>query len=332
MTNRKDDHIQLALQSNTLGSTADPRFDYDPIHGVHPKEGEKWPIQWGSMNFDYPIWVSSMTGGAERASEINKNLAQLCNEFNLGMGLGSCRKIFERPECIPDFQVRKFIGNRPLYANLGIAQCQQWLEEKKKNKINDTISITEADGLIIHINPLQEWMQTEGDKIYEAPIVTLKKLLDQFDFPIIVKEVGQGISKSGLTELVKLPLEAIEFGAYGGTNFSLLEMLRDKDEERKVYEPICSIGHTAEQMVQYLNEVLAENKSAACNKSIISGGVKNFLDVYHLLSLSNSFAICGMASTLLTPALESYESLKKFFTLQMQGLLLAKSYLKLKSE
>ncbi|MCC6814888.1 MAG: type 2 isopentenyl-diphosphate Delta-isomerase [Saprospiraceae bacterium] len=332
MSNRKNDHIQLAIQSGIPAIAQDLRFDYDPIIAAHPSEKDIWSVQWGKYALNYPIWISSMTGGAEFAKEININLAKLCSDFKLGMGLGSCRKIIEKPESIPDFQVRKHIGSQPLFANLGIAQCEQWLNSGQQKFIQQIIEITEADGLILHINPLQEWMQPEGDKIIEPPMNTIKRMLDQFSLPIIVKEVGQGMSKSALLELSKLPLAGIEFGAFGGTNFSLLEMIRAQDSSKSVYEPICNIGHTAEEMVQYMNQIKTEETNINCEQIIISGGIKNFLDMYYLLCQTNSNAIVGLASSLLKPALESYESLKQYFTLQIQGLLLAKSYLKLRNQ
>ncbi|NOT36465.1 MAG: type 2 isopentenyl-diphosphate Delta-isomerase [Saprospiraceae bacterium] len=327
MANRKDDHIELAFESNTPVSMADPRFDYNPIHGVHPEEGQTWQVRWGKYDFDYPVWVSSMTGGAIRAKTINQNLARLCKDYSLGMGLGSCRKLIDNRDSIADFQVRKYISTQPLYANLGIAQCQQWLKDGKESYIREIMSITESDGLIVHINPMQEWMQAEGDRIKESPLNTIKRMLDSFDFPIIVKEVGQGMSYTALKALSQLSVEAIEFGAFGGTNFALLEMLRDKEQERNVFEPFCKIGHTAEQMVQSMNQILSEKESLQCSQIIISGGIKSFLDAYYYLSMSNVNSIYGMASALLAPAMESYESLQKYFTLQMQGLLLSKSYL-----
>ncbi len=330
MSNRKDDHINLALQSATPSEVIDRRFDYNPISGVHPELGDKWPIQWGKYSFDYPIWVSSMTGGAGQAAVINANLARLCQDFGLGMGLGSCRKVIDNPETISDFQIRKHIGDKPLFANLGIAQCQQWLSNGKSEHIKEIINITEADGLIIHVNPLQEWMQPEGDRFEESALVTIKRVLDKFEFSIIVKEVGQGMSKDTLYELMQLPLEAIEFGAFGGTNFALLEMLRESADQQKQFASLCNVGHTAEQMVNAINELFIENNNLNHNKFIISGGIKNFLDAYYHISKLNAHSIVGMASTLLNPARESYESLKLFFTNEMQGLLMAKSFLKVK--
>ncbi|MEP7195170.1 MAG: isopentenyl-diphosphate delta-isomerase [Saprospiraceae bacterium] len=332
MSSRKEDHIELALKSETSPASLDLRFDYDPVHGSHPKKDELWPASIAGKSMNYPVWVSSMTGGANKAKQININLAKLCAQFKLGMGLGSCRKIIEDPSCIPDFQVRKYLCDQALFANIGIAQCAEWEKSDKLNNILEIINICEADGLTIHLNPMQEWLQSEGDHISEAPIHVIRRIKDKFQFPIIVKEVGQGISMKGLHALMQLDLEAIEFGAYGGTNFASLELMRNSKLVNFNYESLCHVGHTAEQMVQYTNQLVSTQEDIHCKKFIISGGVKNFLDAYYLMSLCNSESIYGMASGLLQYALVSYEELEQFFVSQMQGLLLAKSFLKIKSK
>ena len=117
-----------------------------------------------------PLWVSSMTGGTKKAGTINRNLARACNEFGMGMGLGSCRIIMDDKAHFEDFNMRDIIGDDlPFWANLGIAQVQELLE---KNKVETAIRLVKqlrADGLIIHVNPMQEWFQPEGDILSVSP-------------------------------------------------------------------------------------------------------------------------------------------------------------------
>ena len=106
------------------------------------------------------MWVSSMTGGTAWAKTINHNLARACKDFGMGMGLGSCRSLLHSNDTFSDFNVRPFIGeDLPLYANLGIAQVEELLERGQLRKVKELVDKLEADGLIIHINPLQEWLQ-----------------------------------------------------------------------------------------------------------------------------------------------------------------------------
>lgn len=328
---RKEDHISLSVQSRLGISSLDTRFEYDPINGIHPNKNDLWKTELGHQDMNYPVWISSMTGGTGKAKSINSNLAQLCAEFKLGMGLGSCRKLIDEPECRSDFQVRHIIGNQPLYANLGIAQIEQWLSQNKYAFITDILNIIEANGLIIHINPMQEWMQTEGDRFKRPPLDTIKDVLDRFDVPIIVKEVGQGMGFKSLYSLLSLPLTAIEFAAFGGTNFALLELLRGDQDRKERFIPLANIGHSAEEMIQYTNQIVAAHPNIQCHKLIISGGVSHFLDAYYLMSKSNIPALYGMASAFLKHALISYESLQLFMLDQIDGLLLSKAFLSIKA-
>ena len=128
---------------------------------------------------------------------------------------------------------------------------------------------------------------------------------------------------------MQLPLEAIEFGAYGGTNFSKLEMLRNDPLKIEASLPFAFVGQSAGQMVNSVNQILKENPAPACRQLIISGGIQNALDGYYLTSKSELPAVFGMASAVLKHAAESYESLQQFLQTQIQMLSLAKAYLKI---
>lgn len=324
---RKSDHIQLALESQGNILLHDKRFIYEPLLSAHPKvENTSTPFLGKTLRF--PMWISSMTGGTSAARKINENLARACAEFGLGMGLGSCRKILFDDKLLADFDWRDTIGDdRPFYANLGIAQVEQLIEKGQVNVVSDLISRLRADGLIVHVNPLQEWFQPEGDRIKSAPIDTIEKLLMTFQLPLIVKEVGQGMGPESLRRLLKLPLAAIEFAAFGGTNFSKLELARS--EGKDAFESFIQIGQTPLQMVKDVNKLLAAETDLKCRQLIISGGVKNALDGYFYTGISNIPSVFGMASAVLLPAAESYEALKNFIEQQIELYNLAKAFLKI---
>jgi isopentenyl-diphosphate delta-isomerase len=262
---------------------------------------------------------------------INSNLARACKEFGMGMGLGSCRTLLNSDEFLSDFKLRSIIGEeQAFYANLGISQIEQSVQSNKVHKISEMVKQLEADGLIIHVNPMQEWFQPEGDKLKYSPIDTIEKFLYQVDFNVIVKEVGQGMGPESLRRLLKLPIAAIEFSAFGGTNFTTVELKRSTNEMLHLYEPFSKIGVEAETMTHLVNEIVAEDKEIKCHQLIISGGIKNFLDGYYLISKSTLPAIYGQASTMLEYAKESYDSLHHFIESQVKGISLAKAYLKVK--
>jgi isopentenyl-diphosphate delta-isomerase len=190
----------------------------------------------------------------------------------------------------------------------------------------------QADGLIIHVNPLQEWLQPEGDRFQKTPLATIKEVLDHLpELLVIVKEVGQGMGRESMRELLQLPLAAIDFAASGGTNFAKLELLRSTPDKHLVFEPLAKVGHSAEDMVNITNELLVEmGDQVNCQNIIISGGLQNFLDGYYLMEKLQTNCIYGQASAFLRHAQEDYESLRIYVDAQLRGLALAKSYLRLR--
>jgi isopentenyl-diphosphate delta-isomerase len=327
MEERKKDHIDLALISQTLKETIDDRFVYEPLFSPHPG-GLPEPFDFLGKQQKVPIWVSSMTGGTRMAGTINRNLARACHEFGMGMGLGSCRIIMDDDTYFEDFNVRPIIGEDfPLYANLGIAQIEEFIESNSLHRILTLLDRLHADGLVVHVNPIQEWCQPEGDHFKNAPIDTLKRLLDQTDFRVIVKEVGQGMGPQSLRALMKLPLEAIEFAAFGGTNFTMVELDRSTPAMKIHYKPLTSVGHTAEDMVDLANHIFDTEPEILCRQLIISGGIKTFLDGYYLVKKSRLPAIYGQASGFLLHAREYYEKLREYVDYQVKGWQLAEAYL-----
>jgi isopentenyl-diphosphate Delta-isomerase len=327
---RKLDHIKLAFESQTLQNEADQRFNYEPVISGHPSHK---PIEFSFLGktLGAPMWVSSMTGGTKMAHTINHNLARACKEFRIGMGLGSCRKLLDDDTYFEDFNLRPIMGDDlPLFANLGIAQVEILLAENKLDQIKRLVEKLQADGLIIHINPLQEWMQPEGNRIAHPPIETIERLLGKVNFPVIVKEVGQGMGPESLLRLLQLPLAAVDFGAFGGTNFSLVELLRQDEGNREKYEPFIRAGHTAGQMLDIVNHLADTRNDLKCNQLIISGGIRSYLDGYYHVSRSKIPAIYAQASAFLKHSQGEYEPLHKFVSGQIEGYRMAQALLRIR--
>ena len=326
LESRKKDHIELAFKSQTPPALLDSRFHYEPMLKAHPKAGIA-PVRILGKQQKVPLWVSSMTGGTKKAGTINRNLAMACKEFGMGMGLGSCRIIMDEKAHFEDFNMRGIIGDElPFWANLGIAQVQELLEQDQVDKAVRLVEQLHADGLIIHVNPMQEWFQPEGDILEVSPVETIERFLEKFSHPVIVKEVGQGMGPESLRALLGLPLQAIEFAAFGGTNFARVELLRDEDASQALFEPLSTIGEDAPTMVSMVNQIVAE-APPVCKELIISGGIKNFLDGYYLIRKSSLPAIYGMASGFLKHAQGDYEQLREFVQAQIKGLEMAYTYL-----
>jgi isopentenyl-diphosphate delta-isomerase len=159
----------------------------------------------------------------------------------------------------------------------------------------------------------------------------IKRLIDIDKYPIIVKEVGHGMGFYSLSALMELPLLAIDFAANGGTNFSKIELSRTTDDSRKhIYDDLAQIGHSAEEMVNYVNIYLSLGRECACKKFIISGGVKTFLDGYYHINKIMAPAVYGQAAPLLQYAMGDYEPLQNHLHLHIEGLKLAYALLKVK--
>lgn len=330
MEDRKKEHIKLAFDSQTLSDSIDKRFYYEPLLNAHPTNSRSF--QFLGCTYKTPLWVSSMTGGTALAAKINANLAKVCNAFGMGMGLGSCRIILDDNTYFNDFNVRPLIGpDLPLWANLGISQIEKSLASGTVNKITELIKKLEANGLIIHVNPMQEWVQPEGDHLQHSPLITIQRFLDKFSGRVMVKEVGQGMGPESLIELFQLPLEAIEFAAFGGTNFAKVELQRRTDQHSHLLEPLTRIGNTADEMLELVNAINVQlGDKVQCKQIIISGGVKNFLDAHYYLLKSQVPAVVGMASAFLKYARDDYESLHTFVEHQVKGLQLAEAFLRLR--
>jgi isopentenyl-diphosphate delta-isomerase len=330
---RKRDHIELTQKSQTGKFELDTRFYYEPMLSAHPNDLVDISTTFLDKKIKAPFWISSMTGGVGEARHINQNLAKVCREFCLGMGLGSCRNLLESDKYFEDFNLRPILGSDlPFFANLGIAQVEKIIIDQETQKIFDLMNRLDTDGLIVHVNPLQEWFQPEGDKFYNSPIETLAKLCEAFvgsNKKIIVKEVGQGMGPKSLKALLDLPIHAIELASFGGTNFSKLEFLRSKGLNSEM-ESMTKVGHTSIEMIGMLNNFAKVNPHYTQKQIIISGGIENFLDGFFLQEQLHFSSIIGQAKNFLAHS-ENYEELKKFTRSQIEGLKIARAFLNVKT-
>ncbi len=320
ITSRKDDHIDLAIASQH--NFRDDRFEYEPMYGVHP-DFKPDPFIFLGKKMNYPFWISSMTGGGSDSKKYNEIFASVCGDLGLGMGLGSCRALMEDQSLIKDFDLRSLLGpEAPFFMNLGIAQIAELISNGELNKLNDVLGALQADGLIVHINPLQEFFQPEGDLIVERPIDIVEKLKMKFLGTIVVKEIGQGMGSRSLKALSDLEIDGLELAGFGGTNFTKLEQIRTKSPENEF--EFQSVGEPAIEMIRCLNEL----KSSM--DIIISGGMNDPLEAYYHQSLCNNNSVIGQAHKVLEMAQLGRENLKTYITRFVLKMRLAQNYLTIK--
>ncbi len=330
MEERKRQHIDFSSKAQVSVKKRNSFFNYEPLFGTHPtREDLFFATPFLGQTLGAPLWISSMTGGTEKAGKINENLARACAEFSLGMGLGSCRSILNGDKNLCDFNLRPLLGSTtPFYANLGVAQVEELIKNKALDRVVHLVDRLKASGLIVHINPLQEWFQKEGDRFKRPPIEIVQELLEETSMSLIVKEVGQGMGPKSLRALMKLPLSAIEFGAFGGTNFSRLESMRDRKRSWRKKGALALVGHDPVEMITHINRILErERETILCEHFIISGGIRSTLTGLQLMKLCRGQSIFAMARPFLDAALEDYKTLREFVLDTLEEMAMARAFL-----
>ncbi len=219
---RKIDHLKLAATENV--EYGDPLFnDVTLIHESAPETNLN-DIETG-VNFlgkklKYPFMIVGMTGGIEEAKQINRDLAKVAENLGIGFGVGSQRAMLEKPEVWNTYYVRKEAPRTLVVGNIGLAQ----LDDYSIDKILQAVKKIDADALAVHMNPAQEAIQPEGDWNFKDKIAKIKPITGKL--PVIAKETGAGVSREIAIKLRSSGVKAVDVGGYGGTNWVLIEAMR----------------------------------------------------------------------------------------------------------
>jgi len=287
---RKEDHISICLDLN-VQSQIGPGFD--DMYLVHQALPE---INFSSIDptielfgkpMKAPLLVEGMTGGTERAGDINRCIARVCQTLGLGMGLGSQRAMIETPSLVKTYTVRDVAPDILLVGNLGLPQI---ILGYSKKEADSAVRSVGADALAIHLNPLQEAIQPEGDPIFESGMSSLQKLKKKCSYPLIVKETGAGISRETARKITFL--DGVDVGGLGGTSFSAVEYYRIVGNKKDIAAEFWSWG---------LPTAISVVECSACGITpiIASGGVRTGIDMAKAIALGAD--CCGFA----LPALKS---------------------------
>lgn len=301
-TSRKTDHIQINLErdvSSTL-TTGLERIHF--IHQALPEinlDDVSISQNLFGKTISSPILISSMTGGTSKAAEINQKLASVAHETGIAMGIGSQRAAIEDPELAYSFKVRKYAPDILLFANIGAVQLNLGYDVDTCQKAVDMI---EADALILHLNPLQEALQPEGDTQFKDLLVKIENICKKLTVPLIVKEVGWGISAQCAHILNDIGVTAIDVAGAGGTSWSQVEMYRNDDPY---------VAETAAVFrdwgINTVDSILNVKENAPEVMIFASGGLRNGLDIAKCLALGAKLG--GMASLFLRAATTEYDHL-----------------------
>ncbi len=224
-----------------------------------------------------------MTGGTQKAAKINKAIAEAVEELGLGMGVGSQRAAIEEPKLESTYRiVRKEAPKAFLVANIGAPQLVQGYGVKEAEK---AVEMIEADGLAIHLNPLQEAVQPEGEANYAGVLQEIEEIAEKLQVPIIVKETGAGVSSEVAKKLEKVGVKSVDVSGVGGTSWAAVEYYRAKTVKDVFHQQLGeSFWDWGIPTVASLVEVSQSTKLTV----IASGGVRTGKDVAKTLALGAS--------------------------------------------
>jgi isopentenyl-diphosphate delta-isomerase len=306
---RKKDGIDIPLQKNVQARTTSTYLEYVKlVHNALPEidyDNIDLSTLFLGRKFSAPLIIDSMTGGTDEATVINGRLGELAEKYGFGMGLGSQRAGLKSEELAATYAIaRKNAPNAFLIANIGGAQLAKGLTVDDARKI---VKMIRANALVVHLNPLQELVQPEGEPKYAGVLARISELVKNMDVPVIVKEVGAGISREAAAKLEMAGVAAINVAGAGGTSWAGVEKVRAEmvknDIKRHLGDLFWDWGiPTAASLVQV--------RKAVRLPLIASGGLRNGLEVAKCMALGASMA--AMAYPFLRAASQSRESLFAF--------------------
>jgi isopentenyl-diphosphate delta-isomerase len=292
---RKRDHIRINLQEDVAHETSTGLEHYRFTHRALP-ELDLADVDISTTFLDHslraPLVISSMTGGTGEARQINMRLAQAAQATGIAMGLGSLRAALEAPQLADTYRVRSWAPDILLFANLGAVQLNYGYDATHCLR---AVELVEADGLILHLNPLQEALQPEGDTRWSGLLSRIEAVCRALPMPVIAKEVGWGISGEIARQLTDAGVAAIDIAGAGGTSWSQVEMHRARDE---IGQRVAA--RFREWGLPTVESLLAVRQTVPDLPLIASGGLRHGLDVAKVVALGASLA--GLAGPFLHAA------------------------------
>ena len=300
---RKDQHLQICLEKDIqfhqqTNGLERYRFDHYCLPEIDFNEIDLKTTFLGKQ-LSAPLLISSMTGGTPQAQKINYRLAEFAQAYQLAMGVGSQRVAVEKPEVADTFRVRSLAPDILLFANLGAVQLNYTYGVEECQK---AVDILEADALILHLNPLQECIQPNGDRNFKGLLTKIVQICDKLPVPVIVKEVGNGISGKMAQVLIEAGVSVIDVAGAGGTSWSKVESERTSNRvQRQLGQTFGDWGIPTAECLLQIRTIFPDIPLIA------SGGLRNGLEVAKAIALGADLA--GLALPFLQAAEQSPEAL-----------------------
>ena len=295
---RKDDHVELALQQDYKVNDFDLiRFYHHSFPEIDYRDVDLKTEYFGRV-FDYPFYINAMTGGSEKTKELNRKLALLAKKYNLMMLVGSQHAALDESSLEDTYRIVR--ETNPDGFIVGNINPNASVEDAKR-----AVKMIDADALSIHVNPAQELTMDEGDRDFSHWLDRINEINQALDVPLIVKEVGFGMSRYTVNQLRKIGVQNVDVSGKGGTNFIQIENDRSK---KQAFSYLQNWGlSTVESLIDVrplMNKI----------DVFASGGIRNPLDLIKALSLgANAVGMSGFFLKLAQKDEEiMYEEMERF--------------------
>jgi isopentenyl-diphosphate delta-isomerase len=294
---RKADHIRINLEKNVQSGVSNGLERYRFPHQALPEINLADVVTQTSFfgrKLSAPLLVSSMTGGTKEAGAINRALAEAAQSVGIAMGLGSLRPALESPALLATFRVRDAAPDILLLSNLGAIQLNYGYSADECRRAVESV---QADGLILHLNPLQEALQPEGDTEFAGLLEKIESVCRSLSVPVVVKEVGWGIGGDTARRLAMAGVAAIDVAGAGGTSWSQVEKYRTRSRAG------ARLASLFQDWGLSTADALVDCRKAVPDLPLIaSGGIRNGMEMAKCIALGAR--LVGMAGPLLSAAVK----------------------------
>ena len=301
---RKDSHLALCLTERVEFTSArgngfrELRFEHDALPELD-LAAVSTEIELLGKRLAAPLVVGSMTGGTPRAGELNRRLALAAESCGVGFALGSQRKMLGDPSTRDTYAVREVAPRLPLlFGNVGAVQLNYGVGVPELRQL---IAGVGCDAFFFHLNPLQEAIQPEGDTRFSGLVAKLRAVVPELGLPVLLKEVGAGISRATALKIREIPEVGVEVAGTGGTSWSRIESLRTSDPvQRSTGELFARWGIPTAESIAICRSVLPDRVVIA------SGGIRDGIEVAKAIALGADAA--ALSLPLLRAAEQSAEA------------------------
>lgn len=307
---RKREGIEIPLRSDVQAKTTSTFLEYVKlVHNAVPeldlKDVDTSTIFLG-RHFSAPLIIDSMTGGTTEALSINGRLAELAETYSLAMGVGSQRAGLVSDKLADSYKIaRKNAPNAFLIANIGAAQLSSGLAISKVKKL---VNMIRADALVVHLNPLQELVQPEGQPKYSGVLRRIADLVKEMEIPVLAKEVGAGISREAALKLSEVGVSAINVAGAGGTSWAGIEKVRAESTGQKLKMHLGELYW--DWGIPTALSIIDVRRALKELPLIASGGIRNGLEIAKCIAIGAD--MCAMAYPFLVNAVRSERDLYEF--------------------